>query len=154
MNQQVRDELQNVITGEIVLPASPGYDELRNAFNHNGSPSVIMRCRTNEDVAAAIQYARMNQLKLSVRSGGHIVTGLSTNDGGLVIDLSHFNGVEVVDAKQHVVRIGGGAKWGEAAHALADDGIVISSGDTTTVGVGGLTLGGGMGWLVRKYGLT
>src|SRR5215213_11766019 len=154
MNQQVRDELQNVITGEVILPASPGYDDFRNVFNQTGSPAIIMRCQTNDDVAAAIRYARDNQLKLSVRSGGHAASGLATNDGGLVIDLSHFNAVEVLDPTQHLVRIGVGAKWGEAAAALADDGIAISSGDTTTVGVGGLTLGGGIGWLVRKYGLT
>src|ERR1041384_633384 len=128
MNQQVRDELQNVITGEVILPASPGYDELRNVFNQTGSPSAIMRCETNEDVASAIQYARDNQLKLSVRSGGHAATGLATNDGGLVIDLSHFNTVEVLDPKQHLVRVGAGAKWGDAAKAMNDYGMVISSG--------------------------
>jgi FAD/FMN-containing dehydrogenase len=71
-----------------------------------------------------------------------------------VIDLSHFSAVELLDPKQHLVRIGAGAKWGDAAASMADDDIVISSGDTTTVGVGGLTLGGGIGWLVRKHGLT
>jgi FAD/FMN-containing dehydrogenase len=154
MNQQVRDELQNVITGEVILPASPGYDELRNVFNQNGSPSVIVRCQTNEDVSAAIRYARDNQLKLSIRSGGHASSGLSTNDGGVVIDLSQLNAVEVLDAKQHLVRVGAGAHWGDSAKAMNEYGLVISSGDTTSVGVGGLTLGGGIGWLVRKYGLT
>jgi FAD/FMN-containing dehydrogenase len=154
MNQQVRDELQNVITGEVILPASPGYDELRNVFNQTGSPAVIVRCKTNEDVAAAIRYARDNQLKLAVRSGGHSPGGLSTNDGGLVIDLSQLNGIEMLDAKQHLVRVGAGGHWGDAAKAMNEYGMVISSGDTTSVGVGGLTLGGGIGWLVRKHGLT
>jgi FAD/FMN-containing dehydrogenase len=89
-----------------------------------------------------------------VRSGGHGLSGLATNDGGLVLDLAHFNAVEVLDAAQGRVRIGAGATWGDAANALGEHGLAISSGDTKTVGVGGLTLGGGVGWMVRKYGLT
>src|SRR5678816_1513545 len=122
MNQQVRDELQHVITGEVILPASPGYDELRNVFNQTGSPAVIVRCKTNEDVAAAIRYARDNQLKLSIRSGGHASSGLSTNDGGVVIDLSQLNRVEVLNAKQHLVRVGAGAHWGDSAKAMNEYG--------------------------------
>ncbi len=113
-----------------------------------------MRCRSNDDVAAAIRFARDNQLTLAVRSGGHGFSGLSTNDGGLVIDLSHLNTVKVVDPSQRIVRIGAGARWGDAAKTLDAHGLAVSSGDTNSVGVGGLTLGGGIGWMVRKYGLT
>src|SRR5690606_30919017 len=132
----------------------PEYDDLRNVFNQTGNPAVIVRPKNTDEIAGAIRFAQDNQLKLSVRSGGHGATGLSTNDGGLVIDLSHFNSVEVLDPAQRLVRIGTGAKWGDVAQALAPHGLAISSGDTLSVGVGGLTLGGGIGWMVRKYGLA
>ena len=91
---------------------------------------------------------------LSVRGGGHGFPGFGTNDGGVVIDLSKLAEVEVIDDEQHLVRIGGGATWGQVAAALAPHGLAISSGDTKSVGVGGLTLAGGIGWKVRKYGLA
>ncbi len=154
MNQRTLDEFKSGIAGEVISPASPEYNELRNVFNQTGSPAVIVRGQSNNDVVAAVRFARDNRLPLAVRSGGHGPTGLSTNDGGLVIDLSHFNTVEVLDSARHLVRIGAGAKWGNAAETLAAHGLAISSGDTNSVGVGGLTLGGGIGWLVRKVGLT
>lgn len=154
MNQHTLDELKSRITGEVITPDNAQYETLRNTYAQTGSPALIVRCHTNEDIIAAVQFARDNLLKLSVRSGGHSISGMSTNEGGLVIDLSHFNTVEVLDAEQHTVRIGTGAKWGEAAEALAAHGLALSSGDTKSVGVGGLTLGGGIGWLVRKDGLT
>jgi FAD/FMN-containing dehydrogenase len=146
------DKLTFAITGEVILPDDTAYTGLQNIFNQTGNPAMIARPKTNADIVTAIQFARDNGLKLAVRSGGHGLSGLATNDGGLVIDLSHFSAVEVLDADR--VRIGGGAKWGDAAAALAEHGLAISSGDTTSVGVGGLTLGGGIGWMVRKYGLT
>jgi hypothetical protein len=154
VTQQPLTNLKNHIVGEVITPDSADYETLRNAFNKTGSPAVIVRPQSNDDVAAAIRYARDNRLKLAVRSGGHGASGLSTNDGGLVIDLSCFNSVEVIDSAKRLVRIGAGAKWGDAAAALSQHGLAISSGDTNSVGVGGLTLGGGIGWLVRKYGLT
>ena len=154
MIQQSVSDLKTQITGEVVLPDSPDYEGLRNGFSATGSPAVIVRPQSNEDVAAAIQYARDNHLKLTVRSGGHSQSGMSTNDGGMVIELGHFNKVEVVDPAQHRVRIGAGAKWGDVAQTLSSQGLALSSGDTNSVGVGGLTLGGGIGWLVRKVGLT
>ena len=91
---------------------------------------------------------------LSVRGGGHSFPGFGTNDGGVVIDLSQLANVEIIDKERHLVRIGGGATWGQVAAALAPHGLAISSGDTKSVGVGGLTLTGGIGWKVRKYGLA
>lgn len=154
MKQYALSELKNKISGEIITPADSAYDSLRGVFVRTGSPTLIARPHSTADVAAAIQFARDNQLTLSVRSGGHAMTGLSTNDGGLILDLAHFNSVELLDASRNLVRIGAGARWGDAAKALAEWGFAISSGDTTSVGVGGLTLGGGIGWMVRKYGLT
>lgn len=154
MNPQNIEAFASRIAGEIVLPDSPTYDGLRTLFNRKGSPALIVKVNNNADIAESIRFARDNGLTLSVRSGGHGLPGLATNDGGLVIDLARLNAVEVLDAARGLVRIGAGARWGAAAKVLGEHGLAISSGDTTTVGVGGLTLGGGIGWLVRKYGLT
>jgi len=89
-----------------------------------------------------------------VRGGGHGFPGFGTNDGGVVTDLSKLANVEIIDKERHLVRIGGGATWGQVAEALTPHGLAISSGDTKSVGVGGLTLTGGIGWKVRKYGLA
>ncbi len=154
MQPQVLTELTNHIAGDVVLPASSSYDELRNVLSRAGSPAAIVRAQTNDDVIAAIRFAREHHLALSVRSGGHGLSGLATNNGGLVIDLARFNAVEILDPARHLVRIGAGAHWGDVAQALAPHGLAISSGDTNQVGVGGLTLGGGIGWMVRTHGLT
>jgi FAD/FMN-containing dehydrogenase len=106
------------------------------------------------DVTLAIAYAREHSLVLSVRSGGHSNAGLGTNDGGMIIDVSHMNDVTILDKSTGRVRIGAGAKWGDVAKTLDAAGLGISSGDTSTVGVSGLTLGAGVGWMVRKYGLA
>ncbi|HEX5547924.1 MAG TPA: FAD-binding oxidoreductase [Ktedonobacterales bacterium] len=154
MQPQVLNELTTRIAGDVVLPTSSSFDELRNVFNQAGSPAAIVRAQTNEDVSAAIRFARERHVALSVRSGGHGLSGLATNNGGLVIDLARFNTVEIIDPARHLVRVGAGAHWGAVAEALAPHRLAISSGDTNQVGVGGLTLGGGIGWMVRKYGLT
>ena len=154
MQPQEMTELTNRIAGDVVLPTSASYDAQRNVFNRAGSPAAIVRVQTTEDVITAIRFAREHHLALSVRSGGHGLSGLATNDGGLVIDLTHFNAIEILDPARHLVRIGAGARWGGVAQALAPHGLAISSGDTNQVGVGGLTLGGGIGWMVRKVGLT
>ncbi|HEX7737672.1 MAG TPA: FAD-binding oxidoreductase [Ktedonobacteraceae bacterium] len=154
MNSYIVSEFSRHIAGEVVTPGNSEYDGLRNVFNRAGNPALIVRAQNNEDVVATIRLAREHQLPLSVRSGGHGFSGLATNDGGLVLDLAHFNQVELLDSERHLVRIRTGARWGEAAQELAAHGLAISSGDTRQVGVGGLTLGGGIGWLVRTHGLT
>ncbi|MPZ63150.1 MAG: FAD-binding protein [Propionibacteriales bacterium] len=145
--------LRERISGEVVLPSDETYEQHRNAFMYPGSPAVIARCRTHDDIRHALQFGREQQLPISIRSGGH-GPGFGTNDGGLVIDLSPFDQVEILDDQRRLVRIGTGARWIDVANALGPHGLAISSGDTTKVGVGGLILGGGMGWLVRKCGLT
>jgi FAD binding domain-containing protein/berberine-like enzyme len=154
MQPHTLDELQHRIAGEVIVPSSPSYDEQRRVFNRTGSPAVVVRAQSSEDIVMAIRFAREHQLALSVRSGGHGLSGLATNDGGLVIDITHLNTVQVLDQERHLVRIGAGAHWGNVAAALAAHDLAISSGDTKQVGVGGLTLGGGIGWMVRTYGLT
>ena len=114
----------------------------------------MLRPETVGDVQAGVRFAVGTGLVLSVRGGGHGFAGFGTNDGGVVIDLSRLADVQVIDDERHLVRIGGGATWGQVAAALALHGLAISSGDTRSVGVGGLTLSGGIGWKVRKYGLA
>jgi FAD/FMN-containing dehydrogenase len=137
-------------TGTLVMPDSEEYPGAAAAYGALGSPAVIARPTTAADVAATVRYARAEALPLSVRSGGHSL--FSTNDGGVVIDLRDIRDVEVLSGGR--VRVGGGARWGDVALALQPHGLALSSGDTYSVGVGGLTLGGGIGWLVRQHGLA
>ncbi|MBX0299051.1 FAD-binding oxidoreductase [Cryobacterium sp. 1639] len=136
--------------GSILLPDSAEYPAAATAYGVLGSPALVARPSSAADVAAAIGYARAHGLPLSVRSGGH--TLFSTNDGGMVLDLAGISDVEVLG--DGLVRVGGGAVWGDVARALQPHGLAISSGDTYSVGVGGLTLGGGIGWMVRQQGLA
>ena len=136
--------------GSILLPDSEEYPAAATAYGVLGSPALVARPSSAADVAAAIGYARAQGLPLSVRSGGH--TLFSTNNGGMVLDLAHISDVEVLG--DGLVRVGGGAVWGDVARALQPYGLAISSGDTYSVGVGGLTLGGGIGWMVRQQGLA
>jgi FAD/FMN-containing dehydrogenase len=154
MNPDTFAEFNHRIAGEVVVPGSPAYDELRKVFNRAASPTVIVRGQSTDDLVTALRFAREHHLPVSVRSGGHGWSGLATNNGGLLLDLTRFNTVEVLDLEHHLVRIGAGARWGEVAKTLAAHGLAISSGDTNQVGVGGLTLGGGIGWMVRTHGLT
>lgn len=142
------------LTGDIITSDDPTYEQLRVAYARKGTPKYIVRCHEVADVQHALAYARANNLEVSVRSGGHSAQGFGTNDGGLVIDLSPLNAVEVTDEAQHIVRIEPGARWGDVAEQLGQHGLAISSGDSKGVGVGGLLLGGGIGWMVRKFGLT
>lgn len=141
-------------TGDIIEPGGAEYESAGRTVLASGSPARVLRPASVADVRAAVRFAAAAGLPLSVRGGGHSFAGFGTNDGGVVIDLGRLAGVEVVDKDRHLVRIGGGATWGQVAAALAPHGLAISSGDTKSVGVGGLTLTGGIGWKVRKYGLA
>lgn len=146
--------LKSTFSGNIILPEDKSYEQVRNSLFSKGSPAFVLQPRSTADVVAAVNYARDNKYILSVRSGGHSNAGHSTNMDGVVIDLSLMATVEILDKEKNLVRIEGGAKWIDIAKKLSEYGLAISSGDTKTVGVGGLTLGGGIGWMVRKYGLT
>ncbi len=143
--------LRGTTDAEILLPGDADYEQHLPAYAAAGAPAVIVRPRTPEQVADALRVARERGLPVSVRSGGHGARAFPNPDG-LVIDMSGFDTIEVRD--DGTVRVGTGATWGEVADALAPHGLVITSGDTRGVGGGGLTLGGGMGWLVRAVGLT
>ncbi|HEY2878430.1 FAD-binding oxidoreductase [Nocardioides sp.] len=140
--------------GDIIEPNEADYEAASRTVLAAGSPAVVLRPSSVGDVQAAVTVAREAGTTLSVRGGGHGFAGFGTSDGGVVIDLGRLASVEVVDEERHIVRVGGGATWGQVADDLAARGLAISSGDTRSVGVGGLTLTGGIGWKVRKYGLA
>jgi FAD/FMN-containing dehydrogenase len=142
------------LSAETIRPGDDGYDDAAQVFFATGRPALVVRPRDADDVAGALRYAGREGLAVAVRSGGHSSLGHGTNTGGMVIDLQHLDRVEVLDAERRLVRVGGGARWGQVASALQPHGLGLTSGDTREVGVGGLTLGGGMGWMVRKHGLT
>ncbi|MDF2562300.1 MAG: linked oxidase domain protein [Microbacterium sp.] len=141
-------------TVSTLRPGEPGYDEAAAVYTRTGSPELIARAEKPQHVAEAIEYAVSRGLALSVRSGGHSGQGWSTNDGGVVVDLRSMADVVVVDPRAGRVRLGAGATWGDVADRLRPEGLALSSGDTRTVGVGGIATSGGIGWMVRKHGLT
>lgn len=151
---QTLDDLKKFFEGDILVPGDSGYDQASAVLIRKGNPAVIAMAKTPTDVAQAIAYAREHSLVVSVRSGGHSNAGFGTNNGGIIVDVSHMNSVTVLDKLTGRVRVGAGAKWGDVAKTLDADGLAISSGDTASVGVSGLTLGAGVGWIVRKYGLA
>jgi FAD/FMN-containing dehydrogenase len=140
--------------GEVILPNDGGYDQASKTMFFKGAPAVIVKPKNPQEVAAALEFGQDNALAISIRCGGHSIAGFGTNTGGMVMDLSAINDVTVTNPKKGLVSIGGGAKWVDVGKKLQEHGLAISSGDTKTVGVGGLTLGAGIGWMVRKYGLA
>ncbi|HTQ16022.1 FAD-binding oxidoreductase [Mycobacterium sp.] len=140
---------------ELILPGDPGYDESRALYNAmiDKRPAVIARCRSTVDVAVALEFARSSKLAVAVRGGGHSGPGFGSVDGGLVIDLSPMSGIEV-DADRRTARVQGGATWGQVDAATHAHGLATPAGVIASTGVGGLTLGGGHGYLSRKHGLT
>ncbi|MFD4421893.1 FAD-binding oxidoreductase [Agromyces sp. NPDC058484] len=142
-------ELTMQVPGRVHGPGATEYDAGRTVFAGIGEPEAVVRPHTAEEVAVAVRLAAAAGLPIAVRSGGH---GLMPMPDGVVIDLAEFTSIDVDD--DGLVTVGGGARWGDVAAALAPHGLGISSGDTSDVGVGGLALGGGIGWLVRGQGLT
>ncbi|WP_351237409.1 LLM class flavin-dependent oxidoreductase [Streptomyces sp. NPDC002133] len=137
-----------------VEPGDSEYERVRHTYIRRGSPALVLRPGNAAEVVDAVRYARSQEVPLSVRSGGHGISGRSTNDGGVVIDLSRMNRVTVLDRSTGLIRLEPGARWGEVAQALAPHGLAMSSGDYGDVGVGGLATTAGVGFMARKYGLT
>ncbi len=136
-------------------PGDVTYPAVRSTYIRAGSPGIVLQARTTAEVVDALAFARRHpDLPLSVRSAGHGISGRSTNQGGIVIDLSQMNEIQVIDEASRVVRLGPGARWMDVAAALQPYGWGLSSGDYGGVGVGGLATAGGIGWLSRKHGLT
>lgn len=143
------------IRGEVVMPSDGKYNSSRKVYNGmvDKHPGMIVMCVDVADVMASVNFGRENDLLIAVRGGGHNGGGLGLCDDGMVIDLSGIKFVHV-DTSNNTVRVGGGNIWGEVDHATHAFGLAIPSGMISTTGVGGLTLGGGVGYLSRKYGLT
>jgi FAD/FMN-containing dehydrogenase len=139
---------------DALRPGDEGYDAAARSFFASSHPVLVVRPHGVAGVADALSYAARHDLAVSVRSGGHSPLGPDTTTGGMVIDLVHCDDVEVLDAERRLIRVGGGATWGRVAATLDRYGWAITAGDTANVGVGGLTLGGGFGWMVRRYGLA
>jgi len=150
------DDLRGQIRGEVITPGDKGYDEARKVYNamHDRRPKGIVRAVDEADVIAGIRFGRETGLDLSIRGGGHSVPGFGTCDDGLVLDLGRIRYVRV-DPERRVARVGGGCLLGDLDHATYPFGLATPAGFNSTTGVGGLTLGGGIGaYLSRKHGLT
>jgi FAD binding domain/Berberine and berberine like len=153
--EAARRELGAGFEGELIAPTDPSYDGARALFNAmiDKRPAMIARCARPEDVASAIAFARRHDVPLAVRGGGHNGGGLGSVDDGIVVDLSLMRSVSV-DSESRTVRVGGGCTWGEVDAATHEHGLAVPCGVIASTGVGGLTLGGGLGHLTRGYGLT
>ncbi|MGH2411840.1 MAG: FAD-binding oxidoreductase, partial [Chloroflexota bacterium] len=147
--------LKTNLRGSLILPGDEGYDAARRVYNGmiDKHPGAIARCVDVADVMAAVNFARDHTVPPAVRGGGHNGGGLGTCDDGLVIDLSLMKGIHV-DPEARTVRVQGGCTWGDVDHATHPFGLATPSGFVSTTGVGGLTLGGGIGYLTRAHGLT
>jgi FAD/FMN-containing dehydrogenase len=149
------EALESTVRGEVIRPEDPAYEDARTV--HNGMidrrPAAIVRCASVEDVIATVNFAREQGLDLSVRGGGHSVPGFGTNDDGVVCDLSAMREVQV-DPDKRTARVQGGATWNDFDAAAHPHGLATTGGIISTTGVGGLTLGGGIGHLARGCGLS
>jgi FAD/FMN-containing dehydrogenase len=148
-------ELRDGFGGRVIVPQDDGYEEARTLFNAmiDKRPAVIAQCTSAEDVASAVRFGREQDLPTAVRSGGHSVAGMSTVADGLVIDVRQMKDIEVA-ASERTARCGAGLTWREFDLATQEHGLATTGGRVSTTGVAGFTLGGGSGWLERKYGLA
>jgi FAD/FMN-containing dehydrogenase len=149
------EELKGKVKGQIVLPDDPNYNKVREIWNAmiDRRPAVIVQCAAADDVLHAISYARENGLELSIRGGGHNIAGSALCDNGMLIDLSNMKTVSV-DAQNRRAYVEPGATLGDFDKAVQAHGLATPVGINSTTGIAGLTLGGGFGWLTRKYGMT
>ena len=149
------DEFKAGLRGQLLSPDDDGYDRARKLWNgmFDRRPALIARCAGAADVIRAVSFARDNRLAVAVRGGGHSFPGHSVCDGGLVIDLSAMKAIRV-DLRTRTARAQAGVKWIEFDHETQAFGLATTGGTDGDTGIAGLTLGGGLGWLSSKYGLT
>lgn len=154
-NDEVLANLKEHVRGDVIGPADSGYDEARTVYNAmiDKRPALVVQCADVADVISAVNFARDQELPIAVRGGGHNAAGLGTCDGGVVIDLGRMHGVRV-DPVTRRVRVEGGATWGDVNHATQAFELAVPAGIISSTGVGGLTLGGGFGYISRAVGLT
>jgi FAD/FMN-containing dehydrogenase len=146
--------LPQSLSSRAIEPGDRSYRKVRSTYVRSGSPGLVLQPQQVDEVVDALGFAREQDVPLSIRSGGHGISGRSTNDGGIVIDLGKLDQIDVIDPAEGRIRLGPGARWGDVAQGLAPYGLAMSSGDYGDVGVGGLATAGGIGFLVRRYGLT
>ncbi|HET8777131.1 MAG TPA: FAD-binding oxidoreductase, partial [Candidatus Limnocylindria bacterium] len=155
MTSTISSQVPADIAGRIIRPDDPDCDATRQILSgiYDRHPALIVRAANTDDVARVIRFARDTGTELAVRAGGHSNAGHSSTEGGIVLDLRDMNAVEI-DPASRTAWAEGGLTAGEVTARLAEHGLAIPFGDTASVGIGGLTLGGGVGYLVRKYGMT
>ena len=155
LGTELYEQLAAALRGDLITPGDPGYDDARAVYNAmiDKHPAAIARCRDTADVIACVRFAREHGLEIAVRGGGHNAAGLGVWDDALVIDLSLLRSTTVNPA-EHTVRVDAGCTWGDVDHATVAFGMATPSGFLASTGVGGLTLGGGIGYLSRRFGLT
>ena len=155
IDQITLEAFNTSLRGQLIQPGDEEYAEACKVYNGmiDRRPGMVVRCLNVADVMASVNFARENGQLVAIRGGGHNGPGLGTCDGGVVIDLSSINYTRV-DPKAQTVQVGGGSTWGDVDHATHAFGLAVPSGIVSTTGVGGLTLGGGHGYLTQKYGLT
>src|SRR3954451_1028969 len=148
-------EFEAGLSGRLIRPGDDGYEEARSIWNgaHDRRPAMIVRCAGVADVMRAVDFARSEDLVIAVRGGGHSIPGFSTTDGGIVIDLSAMKGIKVDPARRTAVAQGG-CTWADLDHETQAFGLAVTGGLVSSTGIGGFTLGGGIGWLMRKCGLA
>jgi FAD/FMN-containing dehydrogenase len=155
LDNHLLDQLEGRVSGSVLAPDHGGYDAARAV--HNGlvdrKPALIVRCRSAQDVVAALVFARSGGVEVSVRGGGHNVAGRAVTDGGVMIDLAEMKNI-TVDPEQGTATVQGGVTWNELNEAAAGHGLAVTGGAVSTTGIAGYTLGGGLGWLMGKYGLA
>ena len=155
LDNQLLDQLGGNVTGSVLAPDHAGYDAARAV--HNGlvdrKPALIVRAGSAQDVIAALSFARSGGFEVSVRGGGHNVAGRAVADGGVMIDLAEMKSI-TIDPERAIASAQGGVTWNELNEAAAGYGFAVTGGAISTTGIAGLTLGGGLGWLMGKYGLA
>jgi FAD binding domain/Berberine and berberine like len=155
LNEETVKEFKASLRGVLIQTNDEGYNIARKVYNGmiDRHPRLIARCADVADIIAAVNFGRQNNMLVAIRGGGHNAGGLGVCDDGLVIDLSLIKYTRI-DPRRRTIRVGGGCTWGEVDHATHAFGLVIPAGIISTTGVGGLTLGGGLGYLTRRFGLT
>ncbi|HEY1617509.1 MAG TPA: FAD-binding oxidoreductase [Streptosporangiaceae bacterium] len=155
LSDAITQELRDTILGDVIMPGDEEYEQARSVWNGliDRHPAVVVRCAGAADVLAAVRFARDRDVKVAVRGGGHNVAGFGTCDDGMVIDLSPMKGIWV-DPAARTVHAQGGVLWGELDHETQALGLATTGGVVSTTGIGGFTLGGGIGWLMRQHGLA
>jgi FAD/FMN-containing dehydrogenase len=155
LGQATLGELAQALRGDLIRPGDPSYDEARSIWNgaHDKKPALIVRCSGVADVLRGVEFARSEGLPIALRGGGHSIPGFSTSDGGIVLDLSPMNGVRVDPDRRSIVAQAG-CLWRDVDAEAQAFGLALTGGLVSTTGIAGFTLGGGIGWLVRRCGLT